>query len=379
MSDDPKRGSPGGAPGAEETELVFPFQLQGREHVSAMQLINLIDRMTEEDVFGSHGRDASREPVRFRTTNSLSFPAGEIAGFEARRIDLEDAESRWRYDVTVTFLGLLGSVSPLPPYYLESIKVDEDSSDEDRALSDFLNLFNHRLITLFYEVWRKYRYHLIYKPGAKDRFSHRLFNLLGLETGDFSDPRPWHQAEIDWIRLLPFAGLLSQYCRSASTLETIVSAYFDGVPVRIEECCLRRISVRDEQRNRLGQANARLGQDMVLGKRVYDISGKFRAHIGPVDVESFRRLLPEGEQHRTLSALLAVLPRRVLLEFDIALSLDPAIGRAWRLGADQPGLDRLGWSTWLGQGQEGRPDPGPFLTILTPRDARLGNHSAAEG
>ncbi len=364
---------------AEKVEAVFPFDLRGREHASAMQLVNLIDRMTEEEICGAEGLDADREPIRFRTTNSLSFPAGEIAELETKRVATAEGATRWRYDMTVTFLGLLGSVSPLPPYYLESLKVDEGSSDEERALVDFLNLFNHRLVTLFYGIWRKYRYHLVYKTGARDRFSHRMFNLLGLDTNDFSGARPWHQAEIDWIRLLPFAGLLSQYCHSASTLEAIVSAYFGGIPVRIEECCLRRVEVCEEQRNRLGGANSRLGDSLILGTRVYDISGKFRAHIGPLDRDAFRRLLPEGEDHRTLCALLTVLPRRVHLDFDIALALDGASGRGWRLGGGEPGLDRLGWSTWLGREAPDDRDEGPFLTILTPKDMSLGSAAAEEG
>ena len=51
-------------------------------------------------------------------------------------------------------MGLYGPSSPLPNHYTEDVLWA--SADEDAARS-FLDLFNHRLISLVFRAWEKYR------------------------------------------------------------------------------------------------------------------------------------------------------------------------------------------------------------------------------
>ena len=53
---------------------------------------------------------------------------------------------------------------------------------KDFSLTSFLDIFHHRLISLFYLAWKKHRFPENYLPGAQDRLSQYLLSLIGLGT-----------------------------------------------------------------------------------------------------------------------------------------------------------------------------------------------------
>ena len=87
------------------------------------------------------------EIVRFSAHATLTFPASEIQSLD------------WREDLppwmAVNFMGLTGPVGVLPLYYTELVM--ERLRSRDTGLRDFLDIFNHRAISLFYRAWEKYR------------------------------------------------------------------------------------------------------------------------------------------------------------------------------------------------------------------------------
>ena len=52
----------------------------------------------------------------------------------------------------VRFLGLLGPQGPMPLHFTEYVR-DRLQHHGDRALAHFLDLFHHRLLSLFYRAW----------------------------------------------------------------------------------------------------------------------------------------------------------------------------------------------------------------------------------
>ncbi|MCY1527429.1 type VI secretion protein [compost metagenome] len=208
-------------------------------------------------------------------------------------------------------------------------------------MRDFLDLFNDRLQRLLLPVWRKYRYHASFEQGARDRLSHRLFALAGLAG------KPLRSAgELDAERLLPYLGLLGLRTHSATLIETVLRYYFAHPELHIEACVERRVDIADEQRNRLGQANHRLGDNLVLGTALRDRSGKFRLHLHQLSWQRLHDFLPHGSDHQVLHALLRLLLRDPL-EHDLQLHLRHDEILDWRIAADSP--CRLGWTTWLGR------------------------------
>jgi type VI secretion system protein ImpH len=278
---------------------------------------------------------AKREVLRLRPHASLAFPTSDIETID--RIESEEGNLA-RFLVTVTFLGLYGVDSPLPSFYTEQVLAEEG---EEGLKRPFLDLFHHRILSLFYRCWEKYRYDVQYQPGARDLFSQRMFALIGLGS-----PTIRASTALDWPRLLPYLGLLGMQTHSATVLAGLVSHYFGNIPVRIEEFVGRWVPFERDQRQVLGRANGVLGEDCTLGARFYDRGGKFRLHIGPVDFATYCDFLPSGKSHDTVRELIK-LGLRDPLEFDVQVSVMASERPDFELSGMSP--CRLGWSSWLGR------------------------------
>ena len=278
----------------------------------------------------------SREPIRFRAVRDMGFPAADIA-----RISLEEApdvapeqtpgQPTSRYVIEATCLGLYGPDSPLPAYVNERIVArDRDAT----ALRDFLDLFNHRILTLLCRIARRYRHIRVFDGGATDELSLLSGALIG-ERGPGVDP-PECETRVHRLRNATRLGLFSL---SARALEAIVSDRFGGIEVRVEEFVRRTVFICDEQRNRVGVRGNVLGESALLGDRVMSRTSKIRVWLGPFDSGRLHAFLPRGESRRTLDALL----RRVLpapLDYDVILRVSPdtaepaCLSRAGRLALD---------------------------------------------
>ena len=287
------------------------------------------------------GRDAtpSREVVRFRPHLSLSFPPSAIHEVER----LQDGSGPAQ--MTVAFMGLTGLLGVLPRHYTELLL--ERMRHKDQTLRDFLDLFNHRLISLFYRAWEKYRLPMAYeravsKQEGYDRFSLHLFDLIGLGTKGLRG-----RLEVEDEALLFYAGLLAQHPHSASALAGLLQDYF-GIPVEVTQFVGQWLSLSEANRSRLGlrEGNNVLGVNAVAGSRVWDQQAKFRLRLGPLTYGEFCRFLPSGAAFARLVGLTRFYAGQEW-DFDVQLILKAAEVPACRLGETGEQAPRLGWSTWL--------------------------------
>lgn len=95
----------------------------------------------------------------------------------------------------------------------------------------------------------------------------------------------------------------------------------------------RSVTILAEQRNQLGRANSRLDEDLVLGDRVRDRSGKFRIHLFNLDWQRFHKFLPIGVGYSPLCALV----RRATCTLS-GLAAGGACGQEPRASLPIPGL-----------------------------------------
>ncbi|EAO9594566.1 type VI secretion system baseplate subunit TssG [Salmonella enterica] len=109
----------------------------------------------------------AQETIRFHADASLGFPVSDVSALE------QDASGLFR--MTTTFMGLQGSQSPLPGYYLDHLAWK--SAHEQSPVSDFLDMFSHRLTQFVWHIWRKYRYHVAFRNGGVDAFSQRMYPM----------------------------------------------------------------------------------------------------------------------------------------------------------------------------------------------------------
>lgn len=313
------------------------------KHFSFFQLVRLLEKCVRNSARVGFRGPASGEILRFRPDISLGFPASDIS--ELEHISAPGTE-RERYRITTTFLGLYGSSSPLPSFYSEEILWNDE--DQNR-IRDFLDLFHHRLLSLFYRCWSKYRYSIQFEYGEEDPLTPSLFSLIGLDSHlsyrETGLPEP--------LRLLQFAGLISQQPHSASALESILSEYFEGLPVEVEQCTTSWVKIKQEQLASLGRRNCRLNLDCTIGRRVYARTNSFRIRIGPIHYQKFLDFLPDRQNHRVLSSLIHFLVTD-RLEFDIAFEvLQPPGLQLWSKDTENSKA-RLGWTSWLSSKPSGK-------------------------
>ena len=110
------------------------------------------------------------------------------------------------------FLGLYGVDAVLPDYFLNDIATHKDGSE---SLAAFLDIFNHRITTLFFQAWKKYRYPFLFQREGQDDLSCSLLHLIGqgMVNGKFMHPL------LD-SRIL---GLFSIFYQRTRTKEGVVS------------------------------------------------------------------------------------------------------------------------------------------------------------
>jgi type VI secretion system protein ImpH len=323
------------------------------------QAVRLLERLARLRTEADHkkrfavGQDAlpKSEVVRFRAHPSLSFAAGQLNQVRQPKSGPDDAEPP--PEMAVSFFGLTGPAGVLPQHYtallLRRVRA------KDFALRDFLDVFHHRALSLFYRAWEKYRLPFAYERARLDPTSGQdlalmaLFSLVGSGT-----ERLRGLLQVDDEAFVYYAGHFAHLPRSASALEGILCDYF-GMPVRVEQFQGQWLSLAREDLSRLsGSAeprglNNRLGVDAVAGERVWDVQGKFRLRVGPLPYALFRRFMPRRFGLKPLCQLTRsyVGPD---LDFDVNLVLRREDVPLCRLGGDGSEGAFLGWNTWVRAG-----------------------------
>jgi type VI secretion system protein ImpH len=344
--------------------------LHGGETACAFDFFQAIRLLTRV-----HGKARARigldgppqeEIVRFLAHVSLSFPASAIQR-------LVPAAQGQPAAMTVNFMGLTGPSGVLPRHYTERLFA-EVRGDERNALRDWLDLFNHRIVSLFYRAWEKYRFYLPYERGEwrerdLDAFSRCLYSMVGLgfasHRGRFrvtyaEQPARTARTEpavvqkelsrLDDSAFLRFSGLFAHRPRCAVSLETFLQIYLQ-LPVKVHQFQGQWLQLNEDSQSGVGMCNARMGQDTVVGARIWDMQSKIRISLGPLTYEQFLEFLPDRTAlpRRKRIFLLAQIVRFYLgAETDVEVQL---VLRKDDVPTVQAGPhSRLGWNTWCRRG-----------------------------
>jgi type VI secretion system protein ImpH len=326
----------------------------------------LIERSLEDgEAVGQRG-PVARERVRFRPHIMMGFPPCDVRRVTACR-DRDSERPFYRFDVT--FMGLYGVSTPLPLHFAVRALRSVDTSPEvyadavppppaDRVevidgraepspLRDFYDILHHRLISLFYRAWTKYRYDVSFGIPDRDRITNYLYWLVGLDPGVDAET-----LGLDPLRLLRYAGTLSQHPKSSSTLEGTLNDYWsEKYPVKVDQFVGRWVPLPAEDMNRIGMLNSRLGVDLSVGEQVFDLSGAFNIAVGPVDWQTYVEFLPDGPRHgqtRSLARLFCGDP----LQFTIEVKLQGGEVPQTRMTSDSD-AGRLGFTSWIRTGDVG--------------------------
>lgn len=215
------------------------------------------------------------ELVRFKADQHLGFPGQSIS-----EIKIKDSRQKNKVavDMHVSFMGLTGASGVLPQHYSELVLARLKL--KDTGMRDFYDLFNHRLISLFYRAWEKYRFAVNYQNNSQsspDAFSAVLSQLSGEQA----------------IKRY-YAGIFNKKIRTIDGL-TLILKDFTQCDVLINQFQGRWQKLSNLDQTRLGARNApegqfaALGVDATIGSRVWDINSSIAIVIKPPNtrVDSF--------------------------------------------------------------------------------------------
>jgi type VI secretion system protein ImpH len=302
------------------------------------QAVRLLERMAQEGAEKKtpvgEGQEPDREAVRFLSRVGFDFPASEVQGIELPQAEGDPVR------MTVNALGLAGALGPLPAPFSEHLL--QRVAAKDTAFRDFLDIFNHRLVSILYRAKKRHRAGLAWDRPDREPFARTAFSLMGLGT-----PGLHHRMDVEDRALLQYTGVIARRARSIVGLEIILADYF-GVGVRSTQMLGRWLEIGEDQRTAIG---ARLGRNheltavragAVLGSHIWDQQAAFELCLGPLSLGQFLDFLPIGGAHRSLAQLVRFYAGDEK-DCTVRLTLKAAEVPPCRLGA----APRLGWSSWL--------------------------------
>lgn len=289
--------------------------------------------------------DPRHEAVRFAAYQTVIFPPAAV--LEAEPPAQADIGTPGRPPkVAVGFFGLTGPSGVLPQHYTELLI--RSLRSKSTAPRDFLDLFNHRLVSLFHRAWEKYRLPAAYErhAPAEDPVTACLMALVGLDM-----PHLRERLAVDDDAVAHYAGHYSHWPRSVAALESILSDFF-ARPVQVEQFRGRWVWLAPDEVTMLPSRMApegafgQLGINAVVGERVWDVQGGFRIRIGPVSYAQFASFMPGSRDLAQLVDLTRLFVGPTL-SYDVQLTLARQEVPFLQLAGDGDYVPRLGWNTWL--------------------------------
>lgn len=306
------------------------------------QLVRLLEQENHMNASSEVGdfTPASSEPLKFKTNPQLNFEAAPVRS-------VKPSPDRTHTRIEANFWGLNGSSGILPFHYSELII--QRIRNNDHALRDFLDIFNHRSLSLFYKAWLKHRPWL--KHAKKDR-QYSKFNvnrheelLKGLTGLATQKDAAFNKTQGAWLN---YAGFGSMQVCNASQLKQAIEHHFD-LNIRINEFKGQWESLPLDVQTQLGTRKSNginnvLGVNSLLGTRCWNAQNRFEIEIIDIEYSQFMTFSPGSEK---LNALYQLIKFKVgtELDFDLTLKVNKHKLRPAKCSSRAP--SQLGWNSRL--------------------------------
>jgi type VI secretion system protein ImpH len=289
------------------------------------QAVRLLEIVAPEAASPGESSEPEKEAVRFLSRVGLDFPAS----------DIQQIAPTSPPQMTVNFLGLAGSQGPLPGPDTE--RIIERVWHKDLAMRDFLDIFNHRLVSLLYRVRKLHRVGLSARTPNETPIARYLYSAFGLGLSPLRNRLPTCDPA-----LLHFSGILAQQPRSSVGLERLLTDQFQ-VRMIVKQFVGVWRTLEPDQWTKIGRAgrNQVLGQTAVAGTRVWDQQGRFEVQLGPMKFARFLDFLPLRRGWAPLCALTRFYAGQ---QFDFSFRL---VLKREDVPQTHLGKSRLGWTSWL--------------------------------
>lgn len=316
---------------ADEDRPAPPVLTPGSSESDFFELVRRIERLRPEAPPVGESVRPRDEHFRFVQEPSLAFPSSTIRS-------VTPGENGEPLRVAVEFMGLLGPSGPLP-LHITAYARDRVRNHDDRTLARFLDIFHHRLVSLFFRAWASAQQCVQFERKGRDRFAAYVASLCGRGMPSMAD-----RDDLPDRAKLHFSGLLAGFSKHPSGLEQFCESYF-RVGARVEEFVGHWQEIPPDNLLRLGESpqSGTLGASCILGARLWDCQQNFRLTLGPMDLPDYERLLPGGNSFDRLVAWV-----RNYIGLELGCQVRLILRRELVPQAIVGGYGRLGWTTWLG-------------------------------
>ena len=272
----------------------------------------------------------AEDPVRFWQKPSLRFAP---ASLDSVTTDGTGSVPK----MAVNFFGLFGPNAPLPPHITE-YALERQMHHRDQTITAFLNVFHHRLLSLFYRAWAANQ-----KVADLDRHKDQRYAVyIGASFGIGMQTLQERDAVPDPAKLF-FSGRLACQARNAEGLEAILREYFH-IPAEVQPFTGRWLELPSDSLCQIGKSpeSGSLGVNTIVGSRFWDSQLSFRMRFGPMGLADYERMLPKGDSFERLKYwVLNYCGEHFFWDVQLVLRADEVPSVC--LG--QSG--RLGWTTWV--------------------------------
>lgn len=336
------RGSPD-APEVAALKRALEREGTGFEFVQAMRLLM---RLYPDRAPLGEWEDPAREVVRLSVPPTLAFPPAELARLALPDAPTDEDEAdprafrrhrRAQASVAVRFFGLTGPQGVLPHVYTQH--ASHRARARDTAFRDFLDLFHHRALSLFYRAWERHHTIVPAERGADDRLEHHLLDLVGVGTRETRQ-----RLTLPSGALAYYAGLLAMRTRPATGLAQMISDYF-AIRVDVDQFVGEWQPIRSGGQLRIGSEDldGQLGA-AIIGDAMFDPMALVTLRLGPLTRAQFDAFLPGGVDHDTLGQL-----ARFYADDQVGVRIQLVLARDEVPGAQlsTAGAPALGLGTWL--------------------------------
>lgn len=274
-------------------------QPEGFEFFQAVRLLQLYLKQ-QKNISADQVLD---EVIEFNASLSLAFQKNEVEA-------LSQSDKTGRYVIIPTMMGLTGNLGALPLIYTQ--KLNSSMWAKKHGSLAFLNLFNNRLINLFYRASIKHNLPLLTEIYQDKHYLNCIHALTGYGPTKTSSV---DQTEIDFRAdyiFAEFAGLLQGQTLNVETIQQLLTAILNH-PVKVHQFMAEWFDIPVQSRSYLSLNGVQLGVNSFCGEKVRQIDSKIQLEIGPLVYVDYLDLLPDGKKYQLLQKILSQLCNLTLI------------------------------------------------------------------
>jgi type VI secretion system protein ImpH len=290
------------------------------------QLVRMLEKKIESNDELIVSLRSSLDFIKFKQRPNFSFRQNQI---ESLKYD----KSKECLNIIVNFFGLLGVNSPMP-YFFTEYALDL-VKEKNYSLLDFLDIFHHRTIILFYKAWKVNQQIVSFELNNDNSYCKYLSSMIGQNYGQTND-----YSDLPINAKLYYCGHLMNMTKSAESLRGILLSFFK-IPVNIKEFVTQWIEIPKESKMIINNKNEiQLGKNSFVGEKVFSKTAKYKVVMGPMKLDKYKELLPNSKWHKYLIAWIKLCSPSEL-NCDVQLLLMKNQVPLMKSGA------RLGYSSWV--------------------------------